>query len=445
MSIEREFWLILIYILTAGGLAWGLQSTKRIVEAPFLYAVGMLLIICPQFYVATYNVWRVPEQAFRVFSIMTVLCTIALYWGYVSGGKAIKRKQYSPPNYRWIIDDNRLFNLGLFIGILGTFGSIQVRSFGEIEGLWRGWPVYWYTLSKLALPGISLILISYFQSGKLYRLICALSLSFFPLQAIVVYGRRTMSFVLPFTYLLPMLIYKPKLRIPRWAIAGALVLSFVIVYALPYWRGEFKQGQYFDIIRERPIPEIVNDIFSGEQDKTLEVIDGMIVAGAYFETNNYGFGIDRVYNSVIHRYVPGGLIGRALKDSLFIGAGTSRDWVGDIYGIPVSFYTAKTAFSEVFGEFSFFGCILFFYVGYFFRRTHHAATHYFDGRAIIFLCFFITFPAGLPYGSMLTFLVGQLPNIMIMVIAFKWCLVKQYLVASASQDYDSYYSVESGS
>ncbi len=427
MPIERDIWLIIIYLLTIGGLAWGLYNTRRIIKAPFLYAVGMALIICPQFYVATYNPWRVPDQAFRIFSIMVVLCTIALYWGHSKAGRAIIRQSYSPPSYRWAIDDNRLFCLGLFISLIGTFGAVQLRSLGEIEGLWRGWPVYWHTLSTLVLPGISLLLISYFQSKKLYRLVLALCFSFFPFQAIVVLGRRSATFTLPFIYLFPLLLYKPKLRIPRWAVAGSLVLALIVVYAFPYWRGEFKEGRYLDVIRERPASEIVSDMFSGEQDNTLEVVDAMILTGAYYETNRYGFGIDRVYNSLVHRYVPGELIGRELKASLFLGEGVSKDWVSEVYGIPVAFYTAKTAFSEVFGEFSFFGCILFFYTGYFFCRAHHAATYYFDGRAIIFLCFFITFPAGLSYGSMLNYMVTQLPSILIMLFAFKWCLYKQDL------------------
>ena len=436
MLIERDIWSIIIYGLTAYGLAWGISNTRRLIEAPFLYSVGMAIILCPQLFVATNHYWRVPQQAFRVFCIMVVLCTVALFWGYSRGKKSSSLNQ-KPPKYRWIIDDNRLFKLGFAIAALGTFGAVQVRSLGEIEGLWRGWPVYWYTLSRLTLPGISLILISYFQSKKLYRLLIALAFSFFPLSAITASGRRSMTFTLPFIYLLPFLIYKPKFKIPRTVVIGSLLASLIVVYAFPYWRGEFREGRYLSIIRERPVAEIVTNMFSGERDKTLEIIDGMIVTGAHYELNRYGFGIDRVYNSLIHRYVPGGLLGHDFKASLMIGTGISRDWVSSVYGIPVAFYTAKTAFSELFGEFSFFGCIAVFYVGYVFGRAYGAVRNYFDGRAIIFLAFFITLPAGLPYGSLLSSLVTQLPNILIMLAAFKWCLVKEPLNV-----YQSYPDVE---
>lgn len=438
MLIERDIWSYIIYTLTTLGLLWGISNTRRLIEAPFLYSVGMAVIVCPQLFVATNHYWRVPQQAFRVFSIMVILCTVALYWGYSWGRKTTQKQQHVFPEYRWEIDHNRLFRLGLLIGLIGTFGRIQVLSFGEIEGLWRGWPVYWATLSRLTQPGISLILISYFHSRQLYRLVCALGLSFLPFQLIITGGRRAMAFTLPFIYLLPIHMYKPRFRIPRPVVICALALALVIVYAVPYWRGSFSDGRYFDIIRERPIQEIASDMFSGDRDRVLEVIDGMIVTGAHYETNRYGLGIDRIYNTMIHRYVPGGLIGRDLKNSLFLNSGMSRDWVATVYGIPVSFYTAKTSFSEVFGEFSFFGCILFFYVGYFFRIIHYRAIYLSDGRAIIFLCFFITFPAGLPYGSMLNTIVGQLPIIVVMMLAFKLCLYKQFLGQSEHEYYSGY-------
>jgi len=421
MPFEREFWLYLIFILTAWKLFWGLRDTRRIIEAPFLYAVGMALIVCPQLYIAASNYWRVPDQAYRIFCIMVVLCSIALYWGYSKAGKA----KHHSISHIWIIDDNRLFKLGLIVACLGAFGSFQVRSLGEIQA-WRGWPVYWYTLSKLALPGISLMLISFFQSKKLYRLVWALGFSIYPFLAIFEAGRRSMTLVLPFIYLLPLLLHKPRLQISRWVIISGLIAAFIVVYAFPYWRGEFKEGNHIEVISERPITQIVGDTFSSESDKTLEIIDGMIVTGAHYEEHKYGWGISQIYNSLIQHYVPGGLIGRDLKDALRLGEGISQEWVSSVYGIPVAFYTAKTAFAELFGAFSFFGSIVVFFLGYLFRRVRDAVVYRFDGRAIIFLCFFLTLPASLAYGGLLNRIVLQVPDILIMLLAFRWCLSKQF-------------------
>lgn len=421
--LEREIWFIIICLLTAWGLWWGLRDTRRIIEAPFLYSTGMALIICPQLYVATYNYWRVPIQAFRVFSFMVVLCTIFLFLGYSKGCKSVNPNKHMP-RYTWKIDDSRLFKFGLLISILGLVGVFQLRALGEIEGLWQGWPVYWQTLSKLMLPGITLILISCFQSKKQHRLLIALSLTYFPFLNILA-GRRFMAFTLPFIYLMPFLIYNPKIRIPRKFVIASLLAGLIVVYAVPYWRGEFQSGRYFEAAQEKPIGEIISDIFSDESEKTLEVIDAMIVTGAHFVTSQYGLGIDRVYNSLIQSYVPGGLLGRDFKQSLYIGTNVSQDWVTGVYGIPVAFYTAKTGFSELFGEFFFFGSFIFYGVGYLFGKASKMIFHYFDGRAIIFLCFFVTFPASMPYDAPLANIVISIPNIVIMLTSIRWCLVKQ--------------------
>ncbi len=437
--LEREIWFLLVCTLTLGGLAWGLRDTRRIIEAPFLYAVGMLLIVCPQFYVATYNYWRVPEQAFRVFSIMVVLSSLALYLGYSIGSSKVKQ-QSSLAIYQWVINADNLFKVGVFISMLGTIGWLQVRSLENIDLLLRGslqgWPVYWYTLSSLTLSGITLIVIAYFQSKKQLYLICSILFSIIPMLAIVEYGRRSMTFNLPLIYLLPLLLFNPKLRISKWIIITALLASFLVVYAFPYWRGEFKEGRYFTAIREKPVTEIISDMFSEKNTKTLEVIDAMIVTGAHYQTNRYGLGIDRIYNSFIHRFVPGSLIGYDLKRSLFSNTGgVSQDWVSSVYGVSVARYTAKTSFSEFFAEFSFLGSILFFCIGYSFRRIHDLINYRFDGRAIIFLCFFITIPASLAYSGFLMTLVTRLPSLLIMLFVFKLCTFKRDL----SQYYSYYY------
>ena len=419
MILDREIWLNIIFFLTLFGIVWGLIDTKRIIQAPFLYAIGMLLILCPQLYIATFNSWRVPDEAFEIFCIMVVLCTIAFYWGYGSPPKSKDEENTK----RWVIDDNRLFQLGLFVASLGSVGTIQISLMGEVQE-WRGWAVYWVTLAKFIVPGISLILISFFQSKKKERLIFALIFSISPLMAIFGAGRRSATLTLPLVYLLPWLFYNPKARVPRWTVILFVIFGFIVAYAFPYWRGQFQYGNYVGVIQERPLSVIVEEMFSPDGDRVLEIIDGMITTGAHYRLENYGWGWRRIYNMLIELYVPGGLIGRDLKDSLRIGTGVGIDWVTEAYNIPVAFYTAKSAYTELFGEFSFYGSAVFFLVGRWYRQIYDAITHRFDGRAIIFMCFFGAFPAGFPYGAMIAGWLTQLPQVAVMLFAFHWCLIR---------------------
>lgn len=431
MPFDREIWFYLICAIAFIGLAWGLVNTRRIIEAPFLYAVGMFLFLCPQLYVAAKFPQRVPDEAFYVYNIMVVLSSAALYYGYFGGRQRAKAR--SRGGLLYIIDDRRLFRLGSAVASLGLVGTFQLRGMGEIE-VWRGWSVYWYTLSKLLVPGLTLILIAYFKNPKQERLLFAGLLSVFPLLAIVTAGRRSATLMLPIIYMLPLVIFRPNIRFPRLLIVAGLFLAFVIIYAFPYWRGSFDEGKHFQAVAERPLAFVIEDLFSGG--KTLETIDSMIMTGAYFRFGNYDLGYARLYNSLIEAYVPGTLIGHDLKDALRIDAGFSVDWVGNAYNIDVAYYTGKSSYAELFGSFSFAGSIFFFFLGRLYRRANDAINERMDGRAIIFLCFFVTLPASLPWSQVLYGLTLQVPNILIMLFAFRWCIVK-YRVFDSPASYQS--------
>lgn len=426
MPVDRELWLYAIIALALIGFIWGLLDTRRVIEAPFIYAMGMLLLLVPQLYVIANNPFRVPDEAFWVFNIMVVLCTLAFYFGYFSRTK--HPRETSGILTRWVIDDRQLFKVGLFAAVIGSIGFIQVERMGEIKE-WRGWPVYWITLAKLILPGISLMMIAYVQSKKTYRLIILILLSMAPVMAILVSGRRSATIILPIVYILPFLIYHRSFRIPRYSVIGFMVLVFIIVYAFPYWRGEFKYGGHLDAIQEMPLSMVMEDVFSNDKDKVFEIVDGMVITGAHYRLNYYEWGVNAIYNSFIELYVPGGLIGHDVKNSLRIGEGVNIDWVRQAYGIPVVYYTAKTGYADLFAQFSFAGAIILFFVGKLFRRTYNAVVYRFDGRAIIVLCFFITFPASISYVAFFYGLITQLPAFVVMLYAINKCVKKrQYRV-----------------
>jgi len=418
MAFDRAAWLFIIYFMTGIGLVWGLSNTRRIIQAPFVYAVGMLIILCPQLYVAA-NRSYIPDEAFTVFCIMVLACTIALYIGYTSP----RRNNSNYQGEKWIINDRKLFYFGICISSIGFIGTFQISQMGEIQE-WRGWAVYWITLSILIVPGISLILIAALKSKRWLWLLPALFFSYAPLAAILFHGRRSASLTLPLVYLLPFLIFYPKFRISRWAVLIFVVLAFVITYAFPYWRGQFQYGNYLQVVEQVPLNVVIDRLFSTDSNQVLEIVDGMITTGAHFRLSNYGLGFTQIYNRLIESYVPGSIIGQDFKDSLRIGTGISVDWVQQAYGIRVAFYTAKSAYTELFGEFSFLGCLVFFAVGRWFRQIYEAMTYRFDGRAIIFMCFFIALPASLPYSALISQLIRQLPIILIMLLCFKLCLRK---------------------
>ena len=417
----RAIYFFVVVILTLIGLVWGLIDTRRVIEAPFLYATGMALILCPQLYVAASDAVRVPDEAYWVYNLMVILCTAALYIGYFSQpGQRVNKKR---PGQIRPINHVRLYQLGIAAALTGTFGAYKLSTLGTITE-WRGWPVYWVSLATFIVPGVILMLVAYANIPSLARLLPIILLSIIPATWVMDHGRRASALTYPLLYAMPFLIYKKNLRIPRWLILVGFALAFIVVYAFPVWRNSFSAHEYLQAIRDNPLSEVMEDTFTPDNGKVLEITDGMIVTGARYELGNYEWGVVALYNQIIQNYVPGSLIGYDLKDSMRIGQGVSQNWVTEVYGIPVASYTAKSGYEDLFSQFSFLGCIVMYFIGMGFRRVHDAAVGGRDGKAVIFMCFFISFPAGLAYGALTTAVVLQVPLVCLMFIAFRLCILR---------------------
>ena len=421
MLPERAVYFVVMVILTLIGLIWGLIDTRRVIEAPFLYATGMALILCPQLYLVTLDSSRVPDQAFWVFSSMVVLCTVALYLGYFP--RPSHRPRKGPSAHARTVNHVRLYALGLGSALAGAFGAYNISAMGTITE-WRGWAVYWYSLSCFIVPGITLMLIAYVHARKVSYLLPIVVFSLQPFLTVTDAGRRAATLTLPLVYALPFLLYKKNFRIPRWAIPAGLVLAFIVVYAFPVWRDRFKSHDYVDVVESHPLSEIIENTFNQDSNKPLEIADGMIVTGATYQTGSYQWGVISLYNQLIEGYVPGSLIGRDLKDSMRIGEGLNNDWVTNVYGIPVAYYTAKSGYTDLFTQFSFLGSFVMYWIGKGFRKANDAAVLNRDARAVIFLCFFFSFPASIAYTSLIYSVVTQIPQIALMLVAFRWCTSK---------------------
>jgi hypothetical protein len=418
MLEERALYFFIIVILTLAGLAWGLLDTRRVIEAPFLYAMGSALILLPQLYVAASQGVRVPDQAYLVFCIMVILCTLALYLGYsVSPRQASKKTNHKK---LLIVEPNQLYILGFVTAIAGSVGVFELGTLGTITA-WRGWPVYWVTLSTFIVPGITLMMVAYICSPNLWKLLPVLLFTYVPLTAIFEYGRRSSALTLPLVFAIPLLLYRRNLRIPRWLIVLGLTCAFFVVYAFPVWRDHFKEHNYVQLFRDHPPSEIFDNLFADSRTDPLEITDGMIVTGATYARSSYEWGAG-FYNMVIQNYVPGSLIGYDLKNSLFVGNGIGQGWVTEVYNIPVASYTSKSGFQDLFSQFSFLGCLITYLIGREFRRAHEAATQKRDARAIIFLCFFASIPAGIAYAPLTIVVALSLPEVLLMLVAFKWCV-----------------------
>lgn len=411
-----SMWAVLA--ATLYGIVRGLVDTRRVVGPPFLFSVGMLLIVCPQLAVILLNRSRVPDDALVIFCVMVLAGGIA----FALGSRGIGRAGGAPRDYpvvTWKIDDRKLLRFGLVVSGVGTVGYALAFSGGEF-GYVTGWQVYWITLSRVTSVGLTLLSVALVLRFTFVRLLCVAVFCIYPIASALIFGRRSMALELPLILFGPLLIMRPAIRIPRGAVVLALALFFVVAYAIPYWRAEFSDGRHLDAIMELPLSEIVSGIFSGGNNKTLEVAEGALVAGADWHLGTYEWGLRTLYNGLVEAYVPGTLLGRDAKYALFWGEPSNFDAARNYYGLPINDYTAKTGFTDLFRQFSFGGVFVIFLVSRVFRRWITSYRVYGDERTLLAWCVFIAIPAGIPYGPIFSDLPRLLPDILVLLLAIKY-------------------------
>lgn len=421
--MDRTDWFVAILVITTLGIFWGLWNTRRVIEAPFLLAVGLMILLVPQLYFVLLNPWRVPDDGYWVFCLMVCLCSLALYIGYALPTRLRRAR------FEYGFNDRRLFQLGILIAGLGTLGYAQVFAMGTID-VWRGWAVYWVTLAKLTLPGLTLLVLAFMQNRSFLKFGWVAVFAIFPMLAVVLFGRRSMTLLLPIVLLLPYLIYSPRYKPSRVLVLAALFGAFVVVYAFPYWRGDFMDYRHVEAVERLPLSQVVENVFRSNSNKVLEVVDAIVVVGAQYNYGQFDWRLATVYNNLIGLYVPGGLLGYELKASLMVKTPDLGALASYYYRIPVANYTAKTGFADLYTKFSFFGALVALLIGRVFRYMSELMRQNRDGRAILFLCFFISIPASLTYDALFYSLLTQLPTIFIFVVALKFCVRKRKLTGS---------------
>lgn len=445
----------IVVLLAFGGILWGLLDTRRIIEAPFLYSVGLYGITCFQIVTLLLFPNRVDPDAFTLILFLTVVLSIFLFLGYRSGrlstlprirrgnsrkapaGKRHKsrpirresgtrgRRQRRGPRYQFI--HSRVRSVAIVLGILGFIGNYKLRTLPPeaLEGLWTGWPVYFLTMSRLATPAMLLtILLALIYRTKSDWILAAILAAPTILFAIIESGRRSAMLTLPFALLIPLVLLR-NYRVPRYIPIVGLLLVPIIVYVVPVWRGEFAEGRHLEVIQEKKAINTLRYKVLEENESAIELADAAHVAGAHLQTGRYEYGAG-FYNKIVHQLVPGSLLGREFKESLMIPTPDLTSAIEQVYGRSVAFYTAKSIYADLFAQFWFLSIFPMYGLGWTYGHAISKVVDHRDYRWMVFLSFFGILPAGFAYGAITTGIAINIFNIVVLFITIRFCIRPSY-------------------
>ena len=190
------------------------------------------------------------------------------------------------------------------------------------------------------------------------------------LLTIIFGGRREVAAQIFLTIGL-VLFFERRLLPPRWLVPLTAVAALLIIPSTGEYRSNAATRDW-EAIQQMDWVENFKSYMSEES--TLELRNAAISIEATKIVDDYGWG-GAYWDEMVWRFVPAQLLGKGFKDSLMIAKG-KKDFEGHFlsigYYIPVG--ATQTGISDSFGQFGYFGAVVFALMALLFRNLWESAT-----------------------------------------------------------------------
>ncbi|HNS21383.1 MAG TPA: hypothetical protein PKH24_12850 [Sedimentisphaerales bacterium] len=392
----------LLVVLSVAFLLSSLRRREGVFEFPTLFAGAFLFSIVPQLINHVFYPGRLPAKVYEDHGveyglIMCILCLVAGIASY-RGTPRVRRE-----TTLWRIDVDRLFRAGVALYLVGTFGALKLAALsgglreqftegGHYALEWSGAPVIWSYVSKLLPFGLLLCLNSVLIRGSLWKWTVVVLMTLYPLAVIVFLGRRAMVFRLALIVFISVW-FQRRWTPPRWLCLTGMALGGMCIILAPSYRTYANQtGDIRGALRQADMQSAVEKYAMGERGEGIENLIIGIPARLSYLSFSWGSGF---WNGMIAYWVPGQIVGYRLKQGLMLRIGAGDDEVFWKYcGLG---FAPGGAFStgpySAFREFGFFGCLLFFMMGRFYRWLWHLAA---KRRSLGAQVFYVSFALAVP-------------------------------------------------
>jgi len=356
---------VLLCLLCAGLIAWGLVKRENLLQFPFLAAWAVALQILPQFYAVRSGVLPYPSDGPLKVLLMTLLCLGMTAVGYSMPAQTSR-------GLHWRFDGRRLLTgAAVLVAIGQVFGFLISRLPEEQTRVsqWSGRPVAYLFFARLAPYGFAIALALFLRYRNKWALLLMIPNVLSTLSVIVLYGRRTPTAEFFLTLLCFLWFTKKWVPSRPVMIAGILVFAIFVLnvgdyrYAMLSDRGDrWVQVREIDYLgRLRPD--------SLARDSAHEMTNAMYYMSAVARTGDFDLGLS-LYNGFVSAYVPRQLVGEQIKASL---KAPLPDPAFAVYAFEPYVGSCQTGVAEAFVSFWYFGCLLYFVLGYVMRRIWNAA------------------------------------------------------------------------
>ncbi|MEO0683574.1 MAG: hypothetical protein AAFY76_00655 [Cyanobacteria bacterium J06649_11] len=353
-------------------IIWGIKKHGGIYQYPFYMGLIFLSFILPQAFALVNNPYPISEFAIRGTLIMTILCSSMCWVGYKFGcsRKFLEKISFST-------NQTRLFNAGIFLMAFGAICQLSLNfipiQIDPATGNWTGPATIIYFFGQTSYVGLTIVLQNYLKNPKFYKLIF-IATTFSPILFRVISGGRR-SPVAGILLIIGLSLFFENRILPNRLLVAILICLLPPLIPLV---GELRFDFWHMLFTGQLSMEVLQNSFNNLLDgKALELKNAAFLIESLNRSSAHGYGLG-YWDSFIHQYIPGTLIGTEFKQALKLGLSKS-DYIfqGNNYGIHYTFSSGSTftGIGDSFIEFSYFGCFLFAIMGFIFRHLWISSTY----------------------------------------------------------------------
>jgi len=312
------------------------------------------------------------------FLIALSLCTWAFANGYYKGFA-------KPFQCSKTFSSSHLLYMAWFTTLISMVGMYHIWGRREefYEILWTAEMAMW----------------SFFHGFWVYALgFCIIGLFFhhnkkfiFPLifqLVIIVDGvmqmRRAMIFTASFIAVF-LLFFRYKIKVRRLILVVGGSLFFIISSFLVDVRGTIINREFSLEYKIAAAKEKVDWSTPGGW---VDTLNGIVLCEAVSKKWYYNLGIPRLWNYYVHFFVPGFVVGNEVKKGLKFPLLSDWELCLEVPGFWLSIGSCMNGIGEAFSALGYFGCIFFYFLGYWGGRLFSAALKK-DNELLLFLYFII--------------------------------------------------------
>ena len=336
----------------------GFQKPERVYQYPFLTGGMFLIFIVPQAISLINNSKATsnPESAIQRVLIMSCLCIIASWLGYIIP----LPKSWLPTSFL-PVNEKRLKWIAMFYVIIGIIfawfvnqhlGTGIQRFSGRATGIVT---VLIFFMRGFLNLGFPIVMIAAIKKPSFINSILAIISLIIPVYNAFFLGRRTGIGLLFISIALAFYFVKRKF-IPRWLIIVSIIIGMFSIISIRDYRQILANNDWGRLTQINPVENL--QTFISNENTVLELRNAAFLIDFTVEHGQYGWG-GYYWDRIVFSFVPAQFLGTNFKQSLQLGNQPDTEQLSDAYNYAIPTGSTMTGIGEAFIQFDYFGCLMF--------------------------------------------------------------------------------------